>query len=399
LSANGARAALTGPDGCVHVWDLATGKELRSIKCGGEDDLVAVALTPDGTGLLVSALGPRIVLWEVATGKELRRFECQPSPNDPTGGVSFPKALSGLVFSPDGKLLAAPLLEGPDSGLLLWDVATGKEVPRAGERLRGSGPVPSRIVPGGIIERGNGKGVLVLERGELNLVRPAFSPDGKLVTRVARDGTIHLHNTSTGKEVLAAGEAGKGSPVIGLAFAPDGKRFAALQSDQTVRLHDSATGKVLVTCAGSGEQAVESNRLALLNTPAYYSGSDVPPACFSPDGKTLAAASGRNTVRLWDPATGKPLPLPAGHHGQVLDVIPSGEGTTVTTRGADRTLRRWEIATGREVRRLTLPTPDEHPGVLSPSGQLFAYPADDKTVHLWDTTAVGTPSVAFRRPN
>ena len=60
--------------------------------------------------------------------------------------------------------------------------------------------------------------------------------------------------------------------------------------DETLKLWDAATGPELATLKG---------HTALVNC-----------ACFSPDGKRLASASGDRTVKLWDVATNQDLPHP-----------------------------------------------------------------------------------------
>src|SRR5262249_5756426 len=105
LSADGRRAA-TCDAGGVRVWDVAAGKELRRFKVEELGLLMALALTPDGQGLLTSTHEDRVVLWDVATGKQRRRFEIKARKGDE--GVPVAEA----VFSPDGKFLAAPYFEG-----------------------------------------------------------------------------------------------------------------------------------------------------------------------------------------------------------------------------------------------------------------------------------------------
>jgi WD40 repeat protein len=360
LSADGRRAA-TGEDGGVRVWDIQTGKELRRFAVENLNPLIALALTPDGEGLLISAGPGQVVLWDVATGKERRRFEIKVKEGDgPSPGIG------GLVFSADGKSLAAPYFEGlavGDAhrfGVRLWDVATGKEALRVGR------PLPGDDFPS-------------------NVPYPAFSPDGTVIAWVAADGTIRLHGTGDGKEKRALGGAGKDEVISGVVFAPDGKTLASSLADGRIRLYDAGTGERLHTFAeGAARPAAAANRLQLVPDTSEYS-PDAPPLAFSPDGKTLAAVSGANAVRLWDTATGKPLRWPAGHSGSVADLAPSADGRAVVTRGTDGTLRRWERATGKELSRVVVPG-GASAAALSPTGRLLAY-ADEATVRVRDVAA------------
>jgi WD40 repeat protein len=106
---------------------------------------------------------------------------------------------------------------------------------------------------------------------------------------------------------------------------------------------------------------------------------------FAPDGKTLAVAADGNAVRLWDVATGTPLPGQAGHSGAVADLAVSADGQAVVTRATDGTLRRWERATGKELRRGAAPAATTAV-VLSPAGRLVAC-ADETVVRVWDVAA------------
>jgi RNA polymerase sigma factor (sigma-70 family) len=150
----------TAGAGALRVWSLATNKELRQFELGkpGERVVYAVAFSPDGQ-TLASAEGPAktVQLWDVATGKELKTLEGHTknvldvvfSPDGKTlasaGGdgqvklwdVEGKEKLTlkwqtggrhSLAFSPDGKLLATT--GGDSNDVMLWDVKTGKDVAR-----------------------------------------------------------------------------------------------------------------------------------------------------------------------------------------------------------------------------------------------------------------------------
>src|SRR5436309_3329723 len=69
---------------------------------------------------------------------------------------------------------------------------------------------------------------------------------------------------------------------------------------------------------------------------------------FSPDGKTLASASGDNTVKLWDAVTGREKASLKGHTNNVYSVAFSPDGKTLASASVDRTVRLWEAETGKE---------------------------------------------------
>jgi serine/threonine protein kinase len=90
---------------------------------------------------------------------------------------------------------------------------------------------------------------------------------------------------------------GHASSVESVAFRPDGQRLASASGDQTLKIWDSATGREQFTLKGHADW--------------------VNSVTFSPDGQRLASASNDQTVRIWDSATGKEQFALKGHAGIV----------------------------------------------------------------------------------
>src|SRR5947199_163006 len=74
----------------------------------------------------------------------------------------------------------------------------------------------------------------------------------------------------------------------------------------------------------------------------------------SPDGKKVASAAG-STIRLWDTASGKELPLIEGHWRAPTAVVLSPDGKTAVTWGGDRVVRRWDAYTGKSLGAFAAP--------------------------------------------
>ena len=74
LSADGRLAVSASEDQTLKVWEVATGRELRTLQ-GHSGWVNGVALSADGR-LVVSASNDwALKVWEVATGRELRTLE------------------------------------------------------------------------------------------------------------------------------------------------------------------------------------------------------------------------------------------------------------------------------------------------------------------------------------
>ena len=88
---------------------------------------------------------------------------------------------------------------------------------------------------------------------------------------------------------------------------------------------------------------------ACLFTPSRDTARLVSSVAFSPDGQTLATSSADKTIKLWDPATGRPRATLTGHTAWVTRVAFSPDGRRLVSASDDMTVRLWDVTTAREV--------------------------------------------------
>jgi WD40 repeat protein len=188
--------------------------------------------------------------------------------------------------------------------------------------------------------------------------------------------------TQLASQQWAAGMLPAASAEAGLdevAFSPRGSLLATVGGDGTVRLWNTATGQPLPV--GSGPT------------------SGVNEVAFSPDGSLLATADQDGTVRLWNTATrtlaGSPLVI--NRHGQVHIVAFSPDGKLLATTGENGAVRLWNSVTRQPVGSSLITAGTSVTGVaFSPDGDLLAVAYNPSTpdapfspvhgtVQLWNT--------------
>lgn len=205
--------------------------------------------------------------------------------------------VSGLAFSPDGKVLATASF---DDTVKLWDFPSGKEL---------------RTLTG--------------HKGPVYAV--AFRPGGEMLASASQDKMIRLWNPNDG--TLIRELKGHGDVVDAVAFSPDGKTLASGSSDKTVRLWNPDDGK-------------EIKKLGEHKGSVY----DI---AFSPDGKTLASAGNDAAIKLWDVEGQKEiktLSIEKSTDG-ILEVAFTADGKTLFSGGYDQALRLWSVPEGKEVEK------------------------------------------------
>ena len=179
-------------DKTIKLWNVETGKEIRTLK--GHDELVrSVNFSPDGKTLVSGSLDKTIKLWNVETGEEIRTLKGHDS------------GFNSVNFSPDGKTLVSG---SNDSTIKLWNVETGKEI----RTLKGHDSYLSSV---------------------------NFSPDGKTLVSGSGDKTIKLWNVETGEEIRTL--KGHDSYLSSVNFSPDGKTLVSGSDDNTIKLWNLGT--------------------------------------------------------------------------------------------------------------------------------------------------------------
>lgn len=123
-------------------------------------------------------------------------------------------------------------------------------------------------------------------------------------------------------------DSGHGKVITALAYTPDSKTLAAASLDGTVRLWDADATKVLRTLRTS---SLEVYAIAI-----------------SPDGKYLASAGSWSEIQIWNLANGQEVHLLKGHEGPVAALAFSPDGKLLASGGYDRSIRFWDTANWTE---------------------------------------------------
>ncbi len=105
---------------------------------------------------------------------------------------------------------------------------------------------------------------------------------------------------------------------------------------------------------------------------------------WSPDGRTIAAPSDSQAIRLWDMHTRQRLRTLTGHTGFVYSVAWSPDNSMLASASSDSTVRLWNINVEQEPHVLKGHIGDVYSVAWSSIGNFVASGAADGTIRLWD---------------
>jgi WD40 repeat protein len=239
----------------------------------------------------------------------------------------------------------------------------------------------------------------------------AFFPDGTRIVSASRDSNLRMWDAHTYKPLPGIECSG---PIQAVVISPDSTRLALCESSISratgiLRLFDVSTraelaqvktllghyipwaisfspsGDSIVSGTGSGNVQVWSlSDLSNISTMKEHHGQ-VMSIAFSPDGSQMLSASMDGTVHIRPMASSEDrLSLLPGHDECVSQVIFSSDGLRLASSSLDHTVRIWDGLTGEQLALLT-----GHEGAVwtvaySPDGSRLVSGSEDQNVRVWD---------------
>jgi len=275
LRRDGHQAVSVGSDDTLRLWDLDTGKCLRTIEDPKGFDRVCISA--DGLYAVSAGGGNSLKLWELDTGACLRIFE------------GHNTSIQALSLSPDERWMLSGSRQW-EGVVVLWDLHSNYPL----LNLRGPDPLFHSVES------------------------VQFSPDGILLLAGFDDRTVRLWEVTTGRCLKTINYP---SRVGTLKFTPNARQILASSEDNILRLWDLVNGDCLRTFADNSERIgaidistdgrfaisggskairvwdiVEGKCLSVLEGHTR----DVQGVCFSPDGRLAVSASNDTTLRVWE---------------------------------------------------------------------------------------------------
>jgi WD40 repeat protein len=293
FSPDGKILAAGGQAPFVQLWDVSSGKALKTLKSSKnatrDFNLRTIAFSPDGTR--VAKDGPPLVVWDVATGQPV--FEKWVFNSADSGGGP-----AAIAFSPDGKILAA----GDALSLQLLDASTG-----AANKV--------------LVDNKDSS-----VKAETTATRSlAFSPDGATLASAGPGKAVTLWTVATGQK--AAALSGDAIQINSIAFSPDGKYLAG-GGAKDITVWELPAGTLSKTLVHHSTDHGDVNSVA-----------------FSADGKYLAGTS-ISGLDLWDVATWNAVPITTALNQGVLDAFafsPDSQQLAGVATSQDPVVRMWPL--------------------------------------------------------
>lgn len=296
--------------GAVRVWDVASGRAVRSMPTNGTCN--SLSFSPD-TGVLYTLTGQ---LWDPAAGKLISQ------------GIRMGFDATSAALSRNGSLLAVV----GHFGLDIWDTKRLEVVHRARDLYLGG-----------------------MDRMTLKMV--AIGPDGELIAVGDDKGRVGLWSAASGKSLQVVDQVPPYDEVSAIAFAPDGTSVAAANMSGKIRIWQVRNRQLEQVRDFQVDQDFAASSGSSSGVPAQQritKGNAIPieAVAFDPQGRTMVTGGSDGIIRVWDLRQGQLASVLEGHPGAIrgLSYSPDGQHLASSSAGDSRygTLRVWNTKTWKQ---------------------------------------------------
>lgn len=321
-STDGKRVVSGGGNGCLHFWDLESGRCLNTLRGhaatfpGQSAEVYSVSISPDSRWAASASEDRTLRVWDLASGECVRLFRGHPY-----------FRFTSVCLSPDGRRVVG---SSDDQTIRVWDL--------------------------------NDDAPLHILQGHTSYVSTvSITPDGRRAVSGSWDQTLRVWDLVSGQCIHIL--SGHTYHVNSVSVTPDGLRAVSGSADKTLRVWDIETGNCLRVLRGHLDKV----------------------SCVSvtPDGQRAISGSMDYTLRVWDLRRGRCLRLLQGHRGGINDVYVTPDGCRVISCG-DGTLRVWNPSINQCPEEVVGAARGVACMSISPDGQTLVSGHYNETLRIWN---------------
>jgi len=300
--------------GRVDVWDVASGRLLRSFS-GGSPLISSAWPSPDGTTVAIPGdlAATRLGIWEVASGTMVQEIDL------------VPDKITAVAYSANSQQLLLATINPEASA------ASGYAGAQTTLHL---------------INRNSGNMVTSWPAGQQRIGNLAISNSGELIVS-AIGGIGPPPPTGRGIDGSQLALPGHNDDAVKIWRRLDNtyRQVFTAQSYQDPRIKITPDERLMVFANVSDAQVVSTQPVGLYRTLSGHKGY-ITALALTPHSDIAATASGDGSARLWSLSTGRALCEFRGHVGGLRTVAISANARWAVTVGLDGSARLWDMSCG-----------------------------------------------------